>query len=1110
MHIKDNRAFQFPDALIPAIKSTNVFALEINPEIVSDALIGTFLNSDYKNAYKEVLSKEEYKKLKERFYEINEVDLDSFPLQHPFMIESMLTKEIDRPNDRRTFLDAFLYSIAYNYDKEITGLEELTDQFPNIEDITDDELRDGVLYLIENDQEEQDKTLEEMTSLYYQGDLKLIQNYIQKYDTNDPVMLSRNNKMVKSMDSIMNTKSLFSAVGAAHLPGDNGVINLLRKKGFTVTQVPATFEKDNSTFELIPKVEKWILHEDRTLGYSLKMPTKGSEIPMGKGKNMITSIDLLSGSEFSYFAFDTSQATYPEGYKIVDELIKNQLLKEHVTLISRKTFKNKGFDVTQVIAKTEGKNNRMQIYYNGRYLYVFNVDGEAKEIESTYVDAFFDSVEVFEPELPAVNWKVHTDKLGAFSIEVPGDTKDISQTTPSPDDPSVEYDLKIFTVLDTEKSIFNLFRYNDQPNGYYLQDESLFKQEFDNYFNQKGTIIGEPTEETIDGNKIINYEVLLSDKYHTRGTIIFRGNRVYLLLSQSLKPGVEVSKDYRYLKSFTLEPFENPTFPETLKIDNSYEISFPSEIVRDSVSEYDNDSEFVFTEILSGLDPTSGGAYLLQKTKLKEFAKSVSKQQYIDDYSEQLMEWGDTLIDSKNVIINNQPAKQLTIFNEITLVRQSLLVLQHNDNLFTLLCYLGEGEIDRSQKFFNTFKILKTKEKFDIAASKTKDIFKDLKSKDSITFSRAAGTFDYYVFDKADNKILLDNLDTNFLDKGEYFGVKYRILDELSTLDMSISAKKIVEFYNKESDNDLKIYALSTLGAFTQPASQQLFMELIQTNPPTRTSDSSFDVFEYIPDSAQFLINEENKLISLLDNELYRDKLVRLYSNYILNDSIYSHEIPSFKKKLKEHFIEDSKRYADTLKRKIYPYINYTLVDNYVNIIKAESSKDPISTETLLTLATGQEPKNWVQTTALITAINLNIDIPEKVLIDKLHRLYSRFEVMEALIATDQSKLIPIEYLESTSYCQLGLYNAVGYEYDTYPDKVTYLGDVTVKSTLYHVYNYIMEEEPNEKYLGYSIATKADISNLETSEAIATWEIQKEDWKTQVVESINELNVVKD
>ncbi|GER59418.1 hypothetical protein ULMA_15260 [Patiriisocius marinus] len=1110
MHIKDNRAFQFPDALIPAIKSTNVFALEINPEIVSDALIGTFLNSDYKNAYKEVLSKEEYKKLKERFYEINEVDLDSFPLQHPFMIESMLTKEIDRPNDRRTFLDAFLYSIAYNYDKEITGLEELTDQFPNIEDITDDELRDGVLYLIENDQEEQDKTLEEMTSLYYQGDLKLIQNYIQKYDTNDPVMLSRNNKMVKSMDSIMNTKSLFSAVGAAHLPGDNGVINLLRKKGFTVTQVPATFEKDNSTFELIPKVEKWILHEDRTLGYSLKMPTKGSEIPMGKGKNMITSIDLLSGSEFSYFAFDTSQATYPEGYKIVDELIKNQLLKEHVTLISRKTFKNKGFDVTQVIAKTEGKNNRMQIYYNGRYLYVFNVDGEAKEIESTYVDAFFDSVEVFEPELPAVNWKVHTDKLGAFSIEVPGDTKDISQTTPSPDDPSVEYDLKIFTVLDTEKSIFNLFRYNDQPNGYYLQDESLFKQEFDNYFNQKGTIIGEPTEETIDGNKIINYEVLLSDKYHTRGTIIFRGNRVYLLLSQSLKPGVEVSKDYRYLKSFTLEPFENPTFPETLKIDNSYEISFPSEIVRDSVSEYDNDSEFVFTEILSGLDPTSGGAYLLQKTKLKEFAKSVSKQQYIDDYSEQLMEWGDTLIDSKNVIINNQPAKQLTIFNEITLVRQSLLVLQHNDNLFTLLCYLGEGEIDRSQKFFNTFKILKTKEKFDIAASKTKDIFKDLKSKDSITFSRAAGTFDYYVFDKADNKILLDNLDTNFLDKGEYFGVKYRILDELSTLDMSISAKKIVEFYNKESDNDLKISALSTLGAFTQPASQQLFMELIQTNPPTRTSDSSFDVFEYIPDSAQFLINEENKLISLLDNELYRDKLVRLYSNYILNDSIYSHEIPSFKKKLKEHFIEDSKRYADTLKRKIYPYINYTLVDNYVNIIKAESSKDPISTETLLTLATGQEPKNWVQTTALITAINLNIDIPEKVLIDKLHRLYSRFEVMEALIATDQSKLIPIEYLESTSYCQLGLYNAVGYEYDTYPDKVTYLGDVTVKSTLYHVYNYIMEEEPNEKYLGYSIATKADISNLETSEAIATWEIQKEDWKTQVVESINELNVVKD
>jgi uncharacterized protein YbaP (TraB family) len=37
------------------------------------------------------------------------------------------------------------------------------------------------------------------------------------------------------MPDIMKDKSILFAVGAGHLPGDQGVINLLRKKGYKVT-----------------------------------------------------------------------------------------------------------------------------------------------------------------------------------------------------------------------------------------------------------------------------------------------------------------------------------------------------------------------------------------------------------------------------------------------------------------------------------------------------------------------------------------------------------------------------------------------------------------------------------------------------------------------------------------------------------------------------------------------------------------------------------------------------------------------------------------------------------------------------------------------------------
>jgi len=43
--------------------------------------------------------------------------------------------------------------------------------------------------------------------------------------------------MVKRLKKLMAEKSLVFAVGALHLPGENGLIDLLRAEGYTVTGV---------------------------------------------------------------------------------------------------------------------------------------------------------------------------------------------------------------------------------------------------------------------------------------------------------------------------------------------------------------------------------------------------------------------------------------------------------------------------------------------------------------------------------------------------------------------------------------------------------------------------------------------------------------------------------------------------------------------------------------------------------------------------------------------------------------------------------------------------------------------------------------------------------
>lgn len=51
-------------------------------------------------------------------------------------------------------------------------------------------------------------------------------------------MLSdRNENWVKQLQTILPAKSVFVCVGAGHLPGDKGVLNLLRQAGYTITPV---------------------------------------------------------------------------------------------------------------------------------------------------------------------------------------------------------------------------------------------------------------------------------------------------------------------------------------------------------------------------------------------------------------------------------------------------------------------------------------------------------------------------------------------------------------------------------------------------------------------------------------------------------------------------------------------------------------------------------------------------------------------------------------------------------------------------------------------------------------------------------------------------------
>ena len=53
----------------------------------------------------------------------------------------------------------------------------------------------------------------------------------------DILLTNRNKNWVKKIKPIMDSKNLFIAVGAGHLGGEQGLIDLLRKEGYEVEGV---------------------------------------------------------------------------------------------------------------------------------------------------------------------------------------------------------------------------------------------------------------------------------------------------------------------------------------------------------------------------------------------------------------------------------------------------------------------------------------------------------------------------------------------------------------------------------------------------------------------------------------------------------------------------------------------------------------------------------------------------------------------------------------------------------------------------------------------------------------------------------------------------------
>ncbi|MFO7933189.1 MAG: TraB/GumN family protein [Bacteroidales bacterium] len=224
-----------------ALKNSEQLVLELDfddPGMLMAMQQGMFMKDG--TTAKDYLDEEEYALVSDFFTSKMGLPFEQLSGLKPFFLSSMtllyfLDCQPASPEQRFT-------EMAGEQGIEVLGLETVEEQLGFIDDIPLEDAAEMLVTGIE-DLEDSDAMTDEMVSTYLEGDLDGIQEIIDTYmggeyaEISEDLVTARNRDWIPKIEMLIREKPSFIAFGAGHLPGEQGVIQLLRQEGYSVDPI---------------------------------------------------------------------------------------------------------------------------------------------------------------------------------------------------------------------------------------------------------------------------------------------------------------------------------------------------------------------------------------------------------------------------------------------------------------------------------------------------------------------------------------------------------------------------------------------------------------------------------------------------------------------------------------------------------------------------------------------------------------------------------------------------------------------------------------------------------------------------------------------------------
>lgn len=1017
MHVTDKKAFQFQDSLYRFLEDVDAFAMEVHPDSIT-ALIADYLNRDEELDWDKALGQDEINQLDAQLKKAaQKLPPGSKSRQLKYLLTKLMNADKGDKDAMDTFMDAYLYEVARRNTKEIHGLERVADQLVALSILPRGLQVSNFLKLLEKWNPSMTSPIHE---LYYKEDIEQMEGFYRTMFTDSVLnvfLYNRNAVMVAKMDSLMKNRSLFTAVGAGHLAGRKGVIELLRQKGYRVEPVFSSNRIKATDYQLKAASLDWPVQQNTNHGFAYSMPGVPRFQAGQNGNEVSLHYDMGNGLTYMVVSGVLSAAEKKDELGAAKKHLEQFMTSTSARLLKLDTILVNNKPTLQALCKAKDNSHfRFREMVEGHLFYVFTLSGRNKEaLYTNSASQYFASYKITTP--PATTWLKNNYTDAGFEVALPVPVKVEESKVDAEAADKIAW--KTYNAFDYRSAITYTMYSCKALAGSELLDNYFFEHFINNISeNTEGGDI-EVRDTVIGGFPAKAFTSAPYNGIVIKGLIVERLNHCYFLSAEYSNAAAEKEAD-QFLASFALKPFATSNWKVEAAPDNSFTVWAPGQV---QLLQPDEESEETAETIFYTYDAGNAENYLISR-------KSLPKYLWADNIDSVYNYWignnideeAETFIANTNVVSNGVVVRDVLLQNKKNGRQTKMRLVLNGTDMYELTAVVPPLYADTANiaRFINSFSIPYPQLETPVLTNDPRLVFMDLQLENDAYFSNAYKAIEVLPFSAKELPLLMQQSLQPFPETADgYESVNVKLLYKLQQVLNKLPGGKdsllqfVKQHYNQldTAVTHVQFTMLDIVAEDDRPQAYELLHELLQKRPVNGNHYALFYTLNNQPRAAAGLFP---LLYNYATDSVIGSSVIALTNRLI--DSSYL-TIESVKAQKSKWVYLLNAHLKPTLKNEGAATIVYSLLE------LAATLKLPELNSLIVKYVAAKD--YWVKLEATAALLKTGQPVPASVLQTLAADKYFRAELYHQLKEAKKTSLFPAAYRSQKSMAESYIYQSL-------------------------------------------------------------------------------------